>query len=187
MLEALLCLIYFLHMPLFLFISGMLSKNAPKRRNRAFTDLIVPFLVAQVLWLVWLACTVGPGYALSQTLVPQFALWYLVALFAWRLALLDLVRVRLIPPVSIGLFLFGQLFGGIDNTLAIQRARIPIILYARLPVRFGLRVQRGKAHSRRTDGSCVHLGVRCPICCVRKRSHPLPDGLRSPRLRDEYR
>ena len=120
-LEALLCLIYFFHMPLFVFVSGVFSKNAPKRRDRAFADLFVPFLAAQALWLVWLAVAESPRYALSQALTPQFALWYLVALFAWRLALPDLARVRFILPVSAALFFFGQLFGGIDNTLAIQR------------------------------------------------------------------
>lgn len=108
-------------MPLFVFVSGMFSKNAPKRRDRAFADLVVPFLAAQALWLAWLAVAEGPRYALSQALTPQFALWYLVALFAWRLALPDLARVRLILPVTAALFFFGQLFGGIDNTLAIQR------------------------------------------------------------------
>ena len=108
-------------MPLFVFVSGMFSKNAPKRRDRAFADLIVPFLAAQTLWLVWLAVIEGPLYALSQTLTPQFALWYLVALFAWRLILPDLARVRFILPASAALFFFGQLFGGIDNTFAVQR------------------------------------------------------------------
>ena len=111
----------FFHMPLFVFISGMFSKNASKRRNRAFADLVVPVLAVQALWLVWLAVTDGLRYALSQVFTPQFALWYLVALFVWRLTLPDLVRVRFILSVSAALFFFGQVFNGIDNTLAIQR------------------------------------------------------------------
>ena len=121
MLEAALCLIYFFHMPLFVFVSGLFSKNLAKRRGRAFDDLMVPFFVAQVLWLVVIAVFEGPVTAVSQLLVPQFALWYLVALFAWRMLLPDLARVRFFLPVAAALFFVGQLFSGIDNTLAAQR------------------------------------------------------------------
>ena len=121
LLESLLCLIYFFHMPLFVFVSGMFSKSLAKRRERSFDELIVPFLVCQFLWLVVTAVVDGPRVAASLLLVPQFTLWYLVALFAWRMLLPDLSRVRFILPIAAALFFVGQFFGCLDNTFAAQR------------------------------------------------------------------
>lgn len=107
LLESLLCLIYLFHMPLFVFVSGMFSKSLAKRRERSFDELVVPFLVCQILWLVVTAVADGPRVAASLLLVPQFTLWYLVALFAWRMLLPDLSRVRFILPIAAALFFVG--------------------------------------------------------------------------------
>lgn len=40
--------IYIFHMPLFMFVSGYLSKNAEKRRKMAFQGLFVPYIVYQL-------------------------------------------------------------------------------------------------------------------------------------------
>ena len=111
----------FFHMPLFVFVSGMFSKSLAKRRERAFDELIIPFIACQLLWLVVLAVVDGPRVAASRLLVPQFALWYLVALFAWRVLLPDLAKVRFMLPIAAVLFFIGQFFGGIDNAFAVQR------------------------------------------------------------------
>ena len=121
MLESLLCLVYFFHMPLFVFISGMFSKSLAKRRELAFKELIIPFILCQVLWLAVVAVVDGPHIAISRLLVPQFALWYLAALFAWRVLLPDLAKVRFMLPIAAVLFFIGQFFSGIDNTFAAQR------------------------------------------------------------------
>ena len=107
-LESTLCLIYLFHMPLFVFVSGMFSKSLAKRRERAFDELIIPFLVCQIIWLIGIAAVDGPRVAASRLLVPQFTLWYLVALFAWRVLLPDLVKVRFMLPVAAALFFIGQ-------------------------------------------------------------------------------
>lgn len=120
-LESLLCVIYFFHMPLFVFVSGMFSKNVVKRRDRAFEDLMVPFFVAQMIWLVFRAVTNGPGWALDHIFNPQFQLWYLTALFMWRVLLPDLLRVRFILPVAAVLFFVGQMVSGMDGMFAAQR------------------------------------------------------------------
>ena len=120
-LESTLCLIYLFHMPLFVFVSGMFSKSLAKRRERAFDELIIPFIACQVLWLAVIAVVDGPRVAASRLLVPQFALWYLVALFAWRVLLPDLAKIRFMLPIAASLFFIGQFFSGIDNTFAAQR------------------------------------------------------------------
>ena len=114
-------MIYLFHMPLFVFVSGLFSKNVVKRRDRAFDDLMVPFFAAQFIWLLVLAVTNGPGWALDHILDPQFQLWYLVALFMWRLLLPDLLRVRFILPIAAALFFVGQMVSGIGNALAVTK------------------------------------------------------------------
>ena len=121
MLGSTLCLIYFFHMPLFVFISGMFSKSLAKRRERAFGELIVPFLAAQLLWLAVFAVTKGPFAAATLLFLPQYALWYLVALFIWRLLLPDLVKVRYILLIAAVLFFIGPFFDCVDKAFAIQK------------------------------------------------------------------
>ena len=47
--QGIVLFIYLFHMPLFLFVSGFLSKNAEKRRQKAFEDLFVPYVAFQLL------------------------------------------------------------------------------------------------------------------------------------------
>lgn len=120
-LESVLCVIYFFHMPLFVFVSGLFSKNVVKRRDRAFDDLMVPFFAAQLIWLLVRAVTNGPGWALDHIFDPQFQLWYLTALFIWRVLLPDLLRMRFILPMTAVLFFVGQMIDGVGSTFALQR------------------------------------------------------------------
>lgn len=121
LLEAILCTIYFFHMPLFVFVSGYLSKNIARRREGAFVDLLLPYVAAQLCWWLYGLLSGSPSGVLDNIFYPQFALWYLLALFTWRMLAPDLIRVRWIMPVSAALFVVGQAFEGIDNAFAMQR------------------------------------------------------------------
>lgn len=119
--EALLCLIYFFHMPLFVFVSGLFSKNVAKRRDRAFEDLLIPLLAAQLVWLVFRCVTDGPDWALDHLFIPDFQLWYLASLFCWRLLLPDLLRVRFILPIAVVLCFAVQMVDGSASEFILQR------------------------------------------------------------------
>lgn len=121
MLGSLLCVIYFFHMPLFVFVSGLFSKNVTKRRNRAFDDLIVPLIAAQLVWLVVRVFTYGPSWALEHLFTPQFQLWYLMALYIWRMILPDLIRVRCVLTAAAVLFFLVHVVNGIDDVLALRK------------------------------------------------------------------
>ena len=110
------------HLPLFVFISGLFSKDAEKRRARAFDDLFVPLLVLQLIWLVWIWLAEGPRAAFADAFYPQFALWYLAALYLWRTLLPDLLRVRNILAAALVLFFVGKMVGGLDNLFGLDRA-----------------------------------------------------------------
>lgn len=120
--ESVLCAIYFFHMPLFVFVSGRFSRNLEKRRSRAFEDLLIPYLVVQLIWAAYRFVSDNSLGVLSNIFYPQFAMWYLLALFIWRMLLPDILRIRGILAVSAVLFFAAQACEGIDNSFALQRA-----------------------------------------------------------------
>ena len=92
--RAFILFIYYFHMPLFIFISGYFSKNVDKCREKAFRDLFMVFVVAQILWIIFKFLTNGSVYYLHHPLDPGYAIWYIVSLFFWRLFLKDIVKLR---------------------------------------------------------------------------------------------
>ena len=110
--------IFSFHMPLFVFISGYFSKNLEKARNTAFTRLFIPYLLFNTAMVLFLYSSGQRGISLF---VPQYVYWYLLALFVWRLALKDLVRIRFVLPLSIAASIFSGFFPEVNNFLAISR------------------------------------------------------------------
>lgn len=119
--RSLLCVIYFFHMPLFCFISGLFSKNVRARKDAGVSDLLVPLCVFQIAWLVIKLVTQHSPKVLLELLVPQFALWYLLALYIWRIIIDDIQRIRFAFFFSILLFFVIPFYEGLNNVFAIQR------------------------------------------------------------------
>lgn len=97
--------LYLWHMPAFVYISGYLSRAfayAPERIWQLVRTLLVPYIVfeaALALFRLW-----AGGERLGDLFTdPHFPLWYLPALFAWRL----------LTPV------FRPLWGGVVVAVAI--------------------------------------------------------------------
>lgn len=109
-------------MPLFVFVSGYFSKNVEKRRKRAFEDLLIPYFISQFLWLIYQGIFNHSFDVIKNIFYPQFSLWYLLALFIWRLLLPDLIKIKGILPVSALLYVLGMFCVGINNNFAMQRA-----------------------------------------------------------------
>lgn len=87
--NAVYTFIYLFHMPLFSFVSGYFSKNAEKARKHACADLLLPYLIVNTIY-VWMdAERVNPLFA------PYGPMWYLLALFLWRMVLPDVGKLRL--------------------------------------------------------------------------------------------
>ena len=80
--------IYLFHMPLFAFISGYFSKHAAKGRSRAFSALLLPYLIVNTVFVILDREQVNP------LLAPYGPMWYLLALFFWRMALPDVGRLK---------------------------------------------------------------------------------------------
>jgi len=106
--RSLYIFIYIFHMPLFVFISGYFSKDVDKCRKNAVKDLLIPFIVFNIIWYASVGDFTFPLY------IPGWTLWYLLSLFIWRLLLKDLIRIKWMLGLSIVL---GLLVGMVDPSL----------------------------------------------------------------------
>lgn len=117
--KAIHIFIYMFHMPLFVFVSGYFSKNYDKCRDNAFKTLFVPYVVFDVAWYAFRSI-VNHSFGFSL-FTPGFALWYILALFIWRSLLKDLISIKLILPVSLGLGVIIGALGEAGLFLSISR------------------------------------------------------------------
>ena len=121
LLRAFVLFVFGFHMPLFIFVSGYFSKNADKCRETAFSNLFLVFLVAQVFWVIFKYFANGSVFYLHHFLDPGYAIWYIVALFFWRLFLKDIVKLRFALALAFLISPLIMLFDGAEATLAINK------------------------------------------------------------------
>lgn len=71
------------HMPAFIFISGYFSKRIPSLK-KMLCGLVIPYFVYEILYYLLYTFILDKetGFYFTR---PKFSLWYLMALFAWRL------------------------------------------------------------------------------------------------------
>ena len=121
MYRGLIAFIYSFHMPLFLFLSGYLSKNLERIRKKAVKEYLLVFLVAQLIWAVSKYLIFNDPYYFQNPLEPGFGLWYLLSIFVYRLLLKDLVKIPFLPWIAFvcGIAVMG--FGSLEHMLDIQR------------------------------------------------------------------
>lgn len=99
--------IYFFHMPVMVYISGYLSKNLDKIRETAFVSTLVPYMILNVFFYVLRGLILGEEVGGFRFFYPLRGLWYLLALFLWKLLLKDLLKIKYLLVFSILLGLFS--------------------------------------------------------------------------------
>lgn len=102
--------IYFFHMPAFIMISGYLSRSfdaSSKRVERLFLSLAVPYLIFWTLHQTFYAVERGGLPDTLSILKPTWTLWFLVALFVWRLTVPVWQRLRWPVAISLAISLFA--------------------------------------------------------------------------------
>ena len=80
--EAIWNLIYTFHMPLFVLISGYLSK----REKLNVATILKPLLAFQLINVLTLS-VLGHEFTYTYVLIPYWTLWYLLSLVFWRIIL----------------------------------------------------------------------------------------------------
>ena len=93
------------HMPAFIFISGYLSKK-PQNVMKNVKNLLIPYILGYSLtWYsqIWLGRSVD-----YEILRPTgTVMWYILALFIYRLTIEALGKIRFIVPISIAIALWA--------------------------------------------------------------------------------
>lgn len=119
--------IYMFHMPVYIFITGYLSKNISKGRDTAFRKLFIPFLLFNSIWnfiqvvsMRFIEIPLDNPVAFSF-LNPGWALWFILALFLWKLLLPDLLKIKNIFAVVLVIGLFSRLFSEFNIFLSLSR------------------------------------------------------------------
>lgn len=102
--------IYIFHMPLFIYISGYLSKKSSKSTTNIISNLLIPYVFFNIVWYTSVYFVTGEN--MFSLIYPGWTLWYLISLFFWRISLKYLIKIKYILPLS---FVFGLLIG-IDKT-----------------------------------------------------------------------
>lgn len=120
--QGVVLFIYLFHMPLFLFVSGYLSKNAEKRRQKAFEDLFIPYLVFQIFVGICILALTKSGEVLQNIFVPQMGAWYLLTLFSFRIVLPETKKIRGILAFGVLLTVFTCLTKGISSEFALKKS-----------------------------------------------------------------
>lgn len=119
-------IIYFFHMPAFVFVSGVFSKNFLKKsaegRLRKLAGFAVLFVLFQLMIWVEKMILIGHYYSL-KILTVDLAPWYLLSMISWLLLVLLISRVNHITGVILALLIcvFLPMLDGINNLFAMNR------------------------------------------------------------------
>ena len=110
------------HMPAFIFISGYFSKRELPFRA-VLQKLAVPYLAYEIIYYLWYVLVVHKETGL-RLLRPKFTLWYLLALFLWKVITPYVKKIRgYLFLAFIAGFLIG--FSNMENNfLTIPRALV---------------------------------------------------------------
>ena len=115
--------LYLWHMPAFVMVTGYLSQRFTYSRQRVWglvRGLLVPYVLVEAALAAFRADLGGEGPFHHLWISPHWPLWYLPAVFCWRLLTPALRRLGLAAlPVAVGISLVG---GYIDwDYLALRR------------------------------------------------------------------
>ncbi|MFG1698339.1 acyltransferase family protein [Nonomuraea sp. NPDC049309] len=113
--------IYTFHMPLFVVISGFLSRNfwnSNAKTNKLVDTFLIPYVIVEVGYA---ALRFALGHKWSLTIIdPAWLNWYLLALLFWRLSTPVWKRMRYPVPVAIAIYLFAG-FSQISGDFSMDR------------------------------------------------------------------
>ncbi|MCY9787887.1 acyltransferase family protein [Nocardiopsis sp. EMB25] len=115
--------IYFFHMPAFILISGYLSRNFDASSNRVeklVLSLAIPYLIFWTVHQAIYAVERGGLPESMSVLKPTWTLWFLVALFLWRLSVPVWQRLRWPVAIAVVISVFAAT-ADLGTTLSLGR------------------------------------------------------------------
>lgn len=136
--EATYIFIYLFHMPLFVFISGLFTRNRSSMSDfwkRDIIKLAIPFVIFQAVSIILALVIYKMKMWNSMLITPYWVLWYLLSLMWWRMIVHYLSSFLLHRPVlCLIVSILLSLVSGIipyGKILALQKtlAFLPFFLY----------------------------------------------------------
>ncbi|CAM5326140.1 membrane protein [Streptomyces spiroverticillatus] len=121
--EALYMWVYVFHMPAFILISGYFSRSfdmKPRKLMRLVSSVVVPYVVFQTAYAVFFGVMEGER-APVRMLSPWFLMWFLMALFFWRLLTPLFMAVRWPVVLALLIAAAASAVPDIDQQLSAQR------------------------------------------------------------------
>ena len=122
--AALYYLLYTFHMPAFIIISGYLSRGfegSPRQIKRLVTTVLVPYVLFQTLYVLFVRWADDDPDREFGYQEPGFALWFLVALFLWRMTTPVWKILRHPLPVAVATGVAASVTPSINGDLSLMR------------------------------------------------------------------
>jgi fucose 4-O-acetylase-like acetyltransferase len=146
--EAGYLLLYLFHMPVFVLVTGHLSRRSPAltpaRAQAIVSTLVVPYLVFQAGYGV-LASLAGIDHARPGLVSPSWLMWFLAAVACWRLTAAVWQHMRAPVAVAVAVSLAGGATGAGALALAQVLGLLPFFV-------LGLCLRREDLRRLRTRG-----------------------------------
>ncbi|MFJ9244521.1 acyltransferase family protein [Streptomyces sp. NPDC101776] len=122
--TALYTLVYAVHMPAFIVISGYFSRSfraTPSQIRRLLGGVVVPYVVFETAYTLYTRWTDHQPDRAISLLDPLYLTWFLAALFVWRLTTPVWTHVRHPLPLALVIAMLATLSPSIGNDLDLQR------------------------------------------------------------------
>ncbi|WP_079131996.1 acyltransferase family protein [Streptomyces nanshensis] len=122
--SALYFVLYAFHMPAFIVISGYLSRSfegKPRQIKRLITGVLVPYVIFQTVYTFFMRWASDNPDREFHYQEPGFALWFLVALFLWRLTTPVWKSMRWPLPVALAIAVAAGVTPSINSDLNLMR------------------------------------------------------------------
>ena len=122
--EALYFVLYTFHMPAFILISGYLSRSfeaKPGQIRKLITGIAVPYFILQTIYTFFMRWAQEDPSREFHYQEPGFALWFLVALFVWRLTTPIWKSLRWPVPIALAIGMAASVTPTISADLNLMR------------------------------------------------------------------
>jgi fucose 4-O-acetylase-like acetyltransferase len=114
--------VYAFHVPVFVAVAGYFAKSEPpgqKQLKRIVTDLVLPYLIFEVIWMAVHALV--KGRLDIDLATPSWTLWFLLSLIIWRVTLPYLALLRFPLAIAVAVSVASGYLPEIGGTFALDR------------------------------------------------------------------
>ena len=115
--------IYTFHMPVFIFIAGLLTRQTSIENNegKLIKSILIPFIAFTLLFELPQIIVLGTPSNYTKTLAPYWILWFLSSLFLWKISAPFFMKLRYPILLSIAISLVSGYFESIGSFLGLSR------------------------------------------------------------------